>query len=450
MNRRTFLSKTAAATVGLAALPARAYARRSPNETVNVAIIGLRGQNTGHPTWTERGRGLDHYEHLSGIKNVRITHVVDIDERHFGTSLPYAKDKWGGDPKTETDFRRVLDDRDVDAVTIAAPDHWHALMTILACQAGKDVYVEKPISHNILEGRRMIEAARRGNRIVQVGTQARSGRLLAKAVQFVRDGGLGTIHMGKTVINRPRDPIGVAADSAVPSGVHYDLWMGPAPEHPFNEHRFHYYWHWFWDYGTGDLGNTAVHTLDATRWLLGKQEHPRTVYCSGGTYEDGAPTDQQTPNTQTATYQYADGTELHCDLRNWFSGPPEARGVFVYGSKGWLKVGSDKVEVFFGRKNEPGPTLTSDEKPDSELDLEGQAHFENFIAAVRSRQSDSLHAPLEEGHLSSTLCHLGNISYRVGRSLKFDGGSERFVDDEQANALLGRTYRAPYSLPVKS
>ena len=232
MNRRTFLSKTAAATVGLAALPARAYARRSPNETVNVAIIGLRGLNTGHPTWTERGRGLDHYEHLAGIKNVRITHVVDIDERHFGTSLPYAKDKWGGDPKTETDFRRVLDNRDVDAVTIAAPDHWHALMTILACQAGKDVYVEKPISHNIVEGRRMIEAARRSNRIVQVGTQARSGRLLAKAVQFVRDGGLGTIHMGKTVINRPRDPIGVAADSEVPPGVHYDLWMGPAPEQP--------------------------------------------------------------------------------------------------------------------------------------------------------------------------------------------------------------------------
>ena len=197
----------------------------------------------------------------------------------------------------------MLEDRDVDAVTIAAPDHWHALMTIWACQAGKDVYVEKPISHNIVEGRRMIDAARRNNRIVQVGTQARSGAVLAKAVQFVRDGGLGTVYMGKTVINRPRDPIGVTADGPVPPGVHYDLWLGPAPERPFNEHRFHYDWHWFWDYGTGDLGNTAVHTLDATRWLLGKQEHPQTVYCSGGTYEAGAPTDQQTPNTQSATYQ---------------------------------------------------------------------------------------------------------------------------------------------------
>src|SRR6185295_15760703 len=233
MNRRVFLSKSAAATAGLAlAFPQRSRADASPNETVNVAIIGLRGDNKGHPTWTNRGRGQDHYHRLASIANVRITHVVDIDERHFTGSLSVLKQKFGGDPKTETDFRRLLDNRDVDAVTIATPDHWHALITILACQAGKDVYVEKPISHNIVEGRRMIEAARRSNRVVQVGTQARSGALLAKAVQFVRDGGLGDIYMGRTVVNRPRDPIGVAADSEVPPGVHYDLWMGPAPEHP--------------------------------------------------------------------------------------------------------------------------------------------------------------------------------------------------------------------------
>ena len=174
MNRRLFLSKTAAATVGLAAPSRPGVARKSPNDTINVAIIGIRGDNKGHPTWTARGRGQDHYEHLAGIPNVRVTHVVDIDERHFKTSLPFMKEKWGGDPKTETDFRRVLDNRDVDAVTIATPDHWHALMTIWACQAGKDVYVEKPISHNIFEGRRMIEAAAKYNRVVAVGTQSRS------------------------------------------------------------------------------------------------------------------------------------------------------------------------------------------------------------------------------------------------------------------------------------
>ena len=446
ITRRNFLTRTVAATAGLAAtFPKRSSAQTSPNDTINVAIIGIRGDNKGHPTWTARGRGQDHYEHLAGMPNVRVTHVVDVDERHFKNSLSFMKERWGGDPKTETDFRRVLDNRDVDAITIAAPDHWHALMTIWACQAGKDVYVEKPISHNIAEGRRMIDAARRYNRIVQVGTQRRSGAVAAKAVQFLRDGGLGKIYAGKTVIYRARDPIGVVADTPVPPGVHYDLWLGPAPSRPFNENHFHYTWHWFWEYGTTDLGNTGVHSLDVVRWLIGKQEHPKTVHCIGGLYEAGAPTDQTTPNTQYATYQYADGTELHCDLRNWFAGPPEAQGVYVFGAKGWMKVAEDKAQVFFGRKNEPGPTLTSEEKRDG-----GQGHFENFIQCIRSRKVEDLRAPLEEGHLSTSLCHLGNISYRVGRSLTFDGASERFAGDDEANKLLSRTYRAPSSLPEKT
>ncbi len=445
ITRRLFLSKTAAATAGLAAAFPRRTRAQSPNDTINVAVIGLRGDNKGHPTWTARGRGQDHYEHLAQLKNVRVTHVVDIDERHFKDSLAFVKGKYGGSPATETDFRRVLDNRDVDAVTIAAPDHWHALMTIWACQAGKDVYVEKPISHNIVEGRRMIEAARRYNRIVQVGTQRRSGALLGKAVQFVRDGGLGTIYMGKTVVTRLRDPIGVVADSPVPPGVHYDLWLGPAPNRPFNENHFHYSWHWFWEYGTTDLGNTGVHSLDAVRWLLGKQEHPQTAYCIGGLHEAGTPTDQATPNTWYATYQYADGTELHCDLRNWFSGPPEANGLYVFGSKGWMKVGDDKAQVYLGRRNEPGPTITVDEKGDS-----GDAHFANFVDCMRSRKAEQLKASLEDGHYSTALCHLGNISTRLRRSLKFDSAKERFIGDEEADKLLTRTYRAPYSLPDKT
>ena len=444
MNRRAFLSKTAAATAGLTlGFPKQSRAQASANDTINVAIIGLRGSNKDHPTWTTRGRGQDHYEHLAKLPNVRISHVVDVDERHFATSLPFLKEKYGGDPKTETDFRRVLDNRDVDAVTIAAPDHWHALMTIWACQSGKDVYVEKPISHNIVEGRRMIDAARRYNRVVQAGTQRRSGAVLEKAVQFLRDGGLGAVYSGKTVIYRARDPIGVAADSPVPAGVNYDLWLGPAPARTFNENHFHYHWHWFWEYGTTDLGNTAVHTLDALRWLIGKQEHPRTAHCIGGLYEAGDRTDQATPNTQYATYQYADGTELHCDLRNWFSGPREAQGVYVFGAKGWMKVGEDKAEVFFGRRHEPGPVLTADEKRD-----DGDSHFQNFVECVRSRKIENLRAAVEEGHLSTALCHIGNIAYRVGRSVKFDGATERFVGDEEANRLLSRVYRAPYSLPT--
>ena len=446
MNRRSFLSKTAAATAGLAALPSRTRAQTSsPNDTVNVAIIGIRGDNAGHPTWTARGRGQDHYEHLAAIKNVRVTHVVDVDERHFTKSLSFMKQKWGGDPRTETDFRRVLENRDVDAVTIAAPDHWHALMTIWACQAGKDVYVEKPISHNIAEGRRMIDAARRHDRVVAVGTQRRSGAVVAKAVQFLREGGLGQVYGARTVVYRPRDPIGVTANGPAPQGVNYDLWLGPAPTRPFNEHHFHYYWHWQWEYGTGDLGNTGVHSLDVVRWLIGKQEHPRTAHCLGGLREGGVPTDQITPNTQTVMYQYADGTELHCDLHNWFSGPPEAQGVFVYGSKGWMKVGDDRAQVFFGKRNEPGPILTSDTKIDP-----GQTHFENFIACVRSHNTAGVTASLQDGHFSTTLCHLGNISYRVGRALKFDGATERFVGDDEADKLLSRSYRTPYALPDKT
>jgi len=446
MHRRDFLSKTAAATVGLsAALPERSYAQRSPNDTINVAVIGIRGDNKGHPTWTTRGRGMDHYEHLSRIKNVRISHVVDVDERHFQTTLPLLKQQYGGDPKTETDFRRILDNRDVDAVTIAVPDHWHALMTIWACQAGKDVYVEKPVSHNIVEGRRMIEATRRHNRIVAAGTQRRSSLVLAKAAQFLRDGGIGKVYSARTVVYRHRDPIGVAANGTVPPGVNYDLWLGPAPSRPFNENHFHYHWHFFWEYGTSDLGNTGVHTLDAVRWLIGKQEHPRTAFSSGGLHEAGAPTDQTVPNTQYAVYRYADGVELHCDLRNWYGGPPEALGIYVFGSKGWMKVGENQAQVFFGQKNEPGPTLTPEEKRDA-----GQSHFENFIESVRSRKSEDLRAPIEEGHLSTSLCHLGNISYRLGRSVQFDGTKERFVGDDDADKLLGRKYRAPYTLPDRT
>jgi predicted dehydrogenase len=312
-------------------------------------------------------------------------------------------------------------------------------MTILACQAGKDVYVEKPVSHNIVEGRRMIDASRRYNRIVAAGTQRRSSSLLAKTVQFLRDGGLGKITSGKTVMYRGRDPIGVVADSPVPPGVNYDLWLGPAPKRAFNENHFHYHWHFFWEYGTTDLGNTGVHSLDAVRWLLGKQEHPRTTHCVGGLYEAGARTDQTVPNTQYAMYQYADGTELHADLRNWYAGPADAQGVSIYGSAGWMKVGEDKAQVYLGRKNELGPTITVDEKRDA-----GQSHFENFIEVLRTRKRQDLRAPIEDGHLSTSLCHLGNIAYRVGRSLKFDGMTERFVGDAEADKLLGRTYRAPY------
>ena len=324
----------------------------------------------------------------------------------------------------------MLENRDVDAVTIAAPDHWHALMTIWACQAGKDVYCEKPISHNIAEGRRMIEAARRHNRVVAVGTQRRSGAVLAKAVQFLRDGGLGTIHSGRT--DHPSSARSDRRRGEQPraAGVDYDLWLGPAPARPFNENHFHYHWHWFWEYGTTDLGNTGVHSLDAVRWLVGKQEHPRPrtarVDCS-------RPGRQPIRRRRIRNMRPTIRRRHRDPLRpaELVRRPAEAAGVFVFGSKGWMKVGDDKAEVYLGRKNEPG-TLTADGKG-----TPARSHFQNFIDCVRSRKSDGLKAAHRGRASLDPLCHLGNISYRVKRSVQFDGATERFVGDEEADKLLG-------------
>lgn len=447
MYRRAFLSRAGAATAGVAAaIRSESYARSSPNDTVNVAVVGIRGDNKGYPVWTGRGRGQEHYAALAGLQNVRITQVVDVDERHFSTTLPLLRDRLGGDPRTEVDIRRVLDNPEVDAITIAAPDHWHALMTIWACQAGKDVYVEKPVCHNIFEGRKMVEAARQYKRVVASGTQRRSSIMLQEAAGFVQEGGLGKVYMGKHYVFRARDPIGVKADGPVPPGVHYDLWLGPAPKRPFNELHFHYTWHWFWDYGDADLGNNGIHGLDVVRWIMNKQEHPVKIYCFGGLNESGDPTAQETPNVQHASYEYADGASIQCEVRGWYTEPAES-GISIYGSKGWMKIGRD-ARVYFGRKNEPGPVFGANPQGRDSGDTTA-SHFQNFIDCVRSREWQKLNAEILEGHMSTSLCHLGNISYRLGRLLQFDGARERFVGDAEADALLGRTYRPPYVVPEK-
>ena len=397
MNRREFLGAAATA----AAWSRGTVSRQSPNEIVNVAIVGMRGENHGQPTWTRYGRGMDHYAALSGVKNARITHVVDVDERHFVNVLPELRARWGGNPQTETDIRRLLDNPDVDAITIAAPDHWHALMTIWACQAGKDVYVEKPVCHNLYEGRRMIEAARKYNRVVQAGTQRRSSALMKEAVAFLRSGGLGKIYSARCSVLRPREPIGSKPDGEPPEGVHYDLWLGPAPWRPFNELRFHYTWHWFWDYGDTDLGNNGVHVLDLIRWAIGKNEHPQRISCTGGLYEQDALTDQETPNVQHAAFEYADGNVVRCDVQGWYSGN-EGAGSFIHGTEGWMSLdGSDGPRIFLGRKNEPGPDLTKGIGGNQEPGPD--PHFQNFIDCVRSRNWHDLAADVEQGYMSSAL-----------------------------------------------
>jgi predicted dehydrogenase len=344
----------------------------------------------------------------------------------------------GSEPNYVQDMRRVFDDKNIDAVSIATPNHWHSLATIWAVQAGKDVYVEKPVSHNVSEGRRMVEAARKYGKIVQTGTQCRSHKGIQDAVEFLRAGKLGKIYMAKGLCYKPRGSIGHAADAPVPEGVDFNLWLGPAPERPFNPNRFHYNWHWFWDTGNGDLGNQGIHQMDLARWGLGKNEFPKTVMASGGRF--GYSDDGQTPNTELVAFEYDD-----CELQFEVRGLPtndEMKvkiGDIFYGTEGVLAITSyTNWYTLMGPKGEPGPKGSGDGD-----------HFANFVAAVKSRDPKALHADIEQGHLSSAYCHLGNIAYRLGRKLHINPSTESFVNDAEADAMLTREYRAPFVVPAK-
>ncbi|MCA9210620.1 MAG: Gfo/Idh/MocA family oxidoreductase, partial [Planctomycetales bacterium] len=319
----------------------------------------------------------------------------------------------------------------------ATPDHWHAPAAILAAEAGKHVYVEKPCSHNVREGRLLVDAARRNKRLVQHGTQSRSMSLIAHAVQLLRDGIIGDVLTAKAWNVQKRGPIGKAQPSKPPSGVDYDLWVGPASWLPYQSNRFHYTWHWWHNFGTGDMGNDGVHELDIARWGLGVTEHPSTVAAIGGklAYDD----DQQFPDTQYVQFDYpGDGRpgsrrQLIFEMRLWSRYGLQGfdNGNAFYGTSGWMllsKRGALKVYDERNRELELKPS-----------DLNLPAHDQNFINAIRGEQP--LTAEIEIGHLSATLCHLGNIATRLGRSLAFDPRTETVADDAEANRMLGREYR---------
>lgn len=449
-NRRNFLKKSIAATGGalIVAPSVMAYTNsdpKRPNDRINIAVIGI------------HGKGKYHYKRFSQIPNVRVTTLCDVDERLFPEAVSEVEMITGFRPKTEVDFRRVLEDKEIDAISIATPDHWHGLMTIWACQAGKDVYVEKPVSYTIEEGRKMVLAARKYNRIVQAGMNYRDQPTVKAAMQFLHAGSLGDIYMAKGNCFKPRDPIGYAKDSAVPSGVHWDLFLGPAPERPFNQNRFHYNWHYFWDYATGETGN-IVHQMDLARWGLGKHEHPVKVHSAGGIFVWDS--DQETPNTQHCIFEYADGKILQFEVRNVYTNPEGGVNVgnLYFGSKGWMTSdggwstyfektvnadASDYTPGFPKRMQERGPIMSQQDL--SEFPKED--HYENFISCIRSRRREDLYADILEGHRSSTLSHLANISFRTGRKLIFNPDTETFNNDVEANSYLGRNYRYPFVLP---
>lgn len=415
---------------------AAAVSAQGANDRVRVAVVGV------------RGRGRDHITCLAKANNVQVAAVCDIDQANIERAQAFTAARGQAKPEGATDLRKLLESKSIDAVTIATCNHWHALATIWACQAGKDVYVEKPASHNVIEGRKMVEAARKYQRIVQCGMQSRSIAHKQEAIRLLREGVIGNVYMAKGLCYKRRISIGRSPDGPVPPGVNYDLWLGPAPQRAFNPNRFHYNWHWFWDYGNGDIGNQGVHELDIARWGLHQAGMPSSVFSDGDkfVYDD----DQETPNTQLATFTYGK-LRLVFEVRGLMTNSEgsiprdgnNAIGNIFYGSEGYLCLDSTGYQVFLGEKQERVKDVKA-----REAIWETQPHFDNFLAAVRSRNSSDLHADIEEGHQSAALCHLANISYRLGRKLKISSTKEDFGADAEANAMLTRKYRTPFVVPA--
>jgi len=451
IHRRDFLKTTtqvtAAAAIGWNAI---GKARADSNDTLRAAVIGI------------HGRGGSHIDGFQDQKGVEVVALCDVDESVLQKKAEDFEKRTQKKVATFTDLRKLLEDKSIDVVGIATPNHWHSLAAIWACQAGKDVYVEKPCSHNIFEGRQLVNAARHHKRIVQHGTQIRSSEAIREAMKLLEEGVIGDVYLAKGLCYKRRNSIGRGEEKPVPEGVHYDLWQGPAPARPFTRNRFHYNWHWHWDYGNGDIGNQGVHQMDIARWGLGVGL-PDKVQSMGGhfLFDD----DQETPNTQISTFEYP-GAKPHqkkmlvFEVRHWLTNSEGGRemkekegegkakkdregkdglmvGNLFLGSDGYMEIPSySSYRVFLGDKREPGPSRNG-----------GGDHFANFIKAVRERDPKILNAPIEEGHLSSALCHLANVSYRLGRTLTFNPKTENFNGDSEANPMLTRVYRKPFEVP---
>ena len=449
MNRRELI-RTGAIGAGSLLWSARPM-WAGANNRIRIAVIGIHGM------------GRSHIQAYAELPDVEVAALCDVDDAQF----PEVIDKHfvkanRRKPKTYTDLRKLYEDREIDAVAVVTPNHWHALAAIWAIQAGKHVTVEKPCCHNIFEGRKLVEAAKKYKVIVQDGAEQRSNPCAQSMAKFLADGGLGEVYLAKGLCYKWRVSIGHYDDEPVPPGVHYDLWLGPAPKRAFNRNRFHYNWHWNWDYGCGDIGNQGVHEMDIARWGLGVML-PTKISAMGGhmMFAD----DQQTPNSLLAIYEFPNPNGvgdkkkiLQFEVRGWITNAEDALwmqrrtdtggymatsagntvGNLFYGSKGYMAKNVDEWRTFLGEKREPGPTGRG----------EGN-HYANFINAIRNGDPASFNRSIEEGFHTCALIHLANISYRLGRSLEFDPATLTFPRDEEANRFLTREYRAPYIVPEK-
>jgi predicted dehydrogenase len=448
MNRRHFLMTGAAAAGSL-----RASTQAGPSDRVRVACVGVRGQ------------GSTHIRQYGGMKNVEIAAICDIDDEVLAKGLAQAEKLTGKRPAAYKDLRKLLEDKSIDAISIATPNHLHTMQTIWSLQAGRHVYCEKPCAHNMFEARQIVAATKRYGKLVQHGTNSRSGGGPLEAVKQLRSGLIGDVYMVRGLCFKWRDTIGRTPVEPVPAGVDYDLWLGPAPQHGFTRNRFHYNWHWCWDYGNGDLGNQGVHEIDICRWGLGVT-YPTRVTAMGGhfMFDD----DQETPNVLTALYEFEqDGKKkmMEFAVRHWVSNheaglgeggvKPETIksradsntvGNIFYGSKGYLAIDwYTKYYSVLGPKKENGENW---QEPGPGIDVGGN-NWQNFIDAVRTGKYSDLNAPIEEGAISTTLVHLANISYRLGRSIRFDAATYSCPDDKEATSMFTRNYRAPFVVPEK-
>jgi predicted dehydrogenase len=439
MDRRTFLGSSVAAGVAGALSMGAAQRTYAANDKISICMMGVRG----------RGGGV--LSTFASLAEVEVRYVCDLGERAREAGIARVEKQTGKKQIGIKDYREALDDKSLDALVSATPDHWHALPTIHACQAGKDVYVEKPDGHNIIEGQVMVAAAKKYSRVVQLGTQSRSGQHFLSCMEYLKTGALGKARFAKAWESARQGPIGFPPDSDPPAGIDYDFWLGPAPLRPFNRARFHGSWRWFFDYGTGDLGNDGVHRLDYARWALAtaaaaQKESlpllPRAVSALGGKYYFNDA--QEWPDTLMVTYDFAPGYLLTYEMRVWNGCPflEESEGAAVHGDNGYVVIGNNKWRAYDGKGK-----LIKDEGGSYNNDI---AHAKNFLDCMRSRGKPN--ADLETvGHPSSLLCHIGNAAWRAGRTLHFDPATYTFKNDAEANQFLTRReYRKPWVLPKVS
>ena len=419
-TRRDFLEQSmltaaAAAVAGAPTfVPAEEKQSKSPNERLQVACVGV------------RGRGQSHLSAFSRRKDTEVVAVVDPDEAVGMQRADKVGNSSGRKPKYFSDMRKAFEDKSIDIVSIATPNHWHALAAIWAIQAGKDVYVEKPVSHNVSEGRRIVQAARKYGKIVQTGTQCRSMGGTIQAIDHVHQGKIGDVTVARGLCYKRRGSIGARGKYDVPSSVDYNLWLGPAPEKSLSRSRFHYDWHWQWDYGNGDLGNQGIHQMDIARWGLGVDHIGHSVYSYGGRlgYVDAG----DTANTQVSIHDYGE-KRLVFEVRGLKTERLKGAGVGVifHGSEGYVVLSSYNGGAAFDPEGKMVKKFNG-----------GGDHFGNFVSAVRSRKHTDLNADIEQGHLSSALCHLGNVSYRLGRNISVADMQKRLDGDNEATETFER------------